>query len=136
MTARHLAKRILEIEALASNPGIRHLAADEVTALHAEVLHVLEKGHRLETFDFSREGLDGPIPILARWLEAAQRCIAYWPFDREGIELACELFVGNFNDLWLPGEVVWLCSPRRRAAWWIMIGDDEITELWHFELAP
>jgi hypothetical protein len=132
MTAGHLARRIRERPVLASDSDIRHLTDDEVTAIHAEVLLVREKGHRQETFDFSRDDLAAPLPILARWLEGADRCVAYWAFDREGIELPGEKFVRNFNDLWLPGEVVWLCSRNPRASWWIMISDDEVLELWHF----
>ena len=135
MTKEFLAGRIREIQTLAASADIRHLTADEVEALHEEVLLVLKQGQRLEASDFSRAGLDAPVKVLVAWLEGVEQCIAYWPFNREAIELPCRLFEANFNDLWNPGEVVWLCSPQPRAEWRIMISDDEVAERWRFVAA-
>jgi hypothetical protein len=132
MTAGHLARRIRESHVLASDSDVRRLTDDEVRAIDAEVLLVPEKGYLQETLDFSRGGLDAPLPILDRWLEGTDRCVAYWAFDREGIELPGEIFVRNFNDLWLPGELVWIRSRNPETSWWIRISDDEVAERWQF----
>jgi hypothetical protein len=111
MTEGFAQRRIRESQALTSSPEIRHLGESEVDALHEEILGVLQVGRRLLTVDFSTDVVKAPAPILDRWLEGVDQCLAYWSFDREAIELPARLLVPNINDLWRPGELVWLCSP-------------------------
>lgn len=117
-----IARRISEVRDIGA---VRWLGEGEVDHWCAR-LDGLRRRSPDRQEDFARWSLERPKQILRAWIMGDERCEAFWPWSREGVELSVESLVAHLDDLWYPSsDDLWLGG----ATWMVLIDHEEFAEL-------